>query len=153
MVNYGIPADPVTYEAEVSGVGVDVSPGHLGPALLPHGAPEGGGGDADGGRRALRLVVCRDGSRQRRRRLASVVVLGGGVEAVVAGAPDPLPGRRGRGAALRRGGPSVVGGGHHHVVDLALQLRVLGHHRPQHLAQPPVLLADAPELRLELLDL
>jgi hypothetical protein len=151
MVNYGIRS--VTYEAEVSGVGVDESPGHLGLALLPDGAPEGGGGDADGGRRALHLVVGRDGGRQRRRRFAALVVLGRGVEAVAA-APDPLPGRRGRGAALRRGGLLAVGGcGGHHVVDLALQLRVLGHHRPQHLAEPLVLLADALELRLQRLHL
>jgi hypothetical protein len=135
----------VTYEAEVGGVGVDVSPGHLGLALLPD-APAGLVEDGRGSRRALHLVVDRDG--ERRRRLA-VVAAAGGVEAV---APDALPGRRGGRAALRRGGLAVVAGGHH-VVDLALQLGVLCHDRPQHLAEPPVLLAHSPELRLQRLDL
>jgi hypothetical protein len=145
-------ASSVTYEAEVRGVGVDVSPGHLGLALLPDAAArlvvEGGGGGGCG-RRALHLVVGRE--LRRRRRLAGVlVVVRGGVEAV---APDPLPGRRGRGAALRRGGLAVGGGHHHHVVDLALQLGVVGQQGPQHLAEALVLVADSPELSLERLHL
>lgn len=134
---------------------MDEALGDLGLAVLADDALRGGGG---GRRCALHLVGggvgrgCGGGDERR----GWLAVVGGVVEAV--DATDPLPRWRHR-AALRRRRLVVPGVDRrrrrrrHHVVDLSLQLGVLGHHRPKHLGQLLVLLARSPELRLQRLNL